>query len=61
MQQRAKPNYEKLRVILEKELGRNVTLEYAINVGNKLLNIYGILLYDVEIEENNDKLCADTT
>lgn len=59
MQQKSKPDYEKLRLLLEKELGRKITLEYAVEVGNKLLNIYGILLY--EAEENNGKIYVDTT
>ena len=61
MQQKSKPDYEKLRVLLEKELGREITLEYAVEIGNKLLNIYDILLYEIEAEKNNGKIYVDTT
>lgn len=46
MVQAIEPDYEKLRSILERELGRKVSLEYAIEVGNKLINIYEVLLSD---------------
>jgi hypothetical protein len=38
------PDYQKLRVILEKELGRKVSLDEAIATGDSLLKIYEILL-----------------
>jgi hypothetical protein len=37
-------NFEKLRIILEHELGRNVTIEEAIGTGRYLVNVYEILL-----------------
>lgn len=39
------PDYEKLRAILERELGRTVSLEYATQVGKTLIGIYDVLLY----------------
>ena len=40
----SKPDFEKLRAILEKELGREVTIAEAIATGNYLINVYDILL-----------------
>lgn len=38
------PDFEKLRRILERELGRKVSLAEATETGKGLLNIYEILL-----------------
>lgn len=56
------PDYEKLRLILEHELGKKVSLEYAVGAGNYLINIYDILLHDdKETDQKGDKINVDTT
>lgn len=40
------PDYQKLRVILERQLGRKVSLKEATGTGKHLLNVYEILLYN---------------
>lgn len=40
----AQPDYQKLRIILEQELGREVSLKEATGTGKYLLNVYEILL-----------------
>jgi sugar phosphate isomerase/epimerase len=62
MQASAEPDYEKLRAILELELGKEVSLEYATGAGNYLVNVYSILLYDdEETDDKGVKLTMDTT
>ncbi len=57
----AEPDYEKLRAILERELGHEVSLEYAIGAGNFLIGVYETLLYGEEENNEDDKLKTDTT
>ena len=54
MKQSTEPDYEKLRLILERQLGKTVSLEYATSAGNFLINTYEILLYDNEVTDEND-------
>lgn len=58
MKPRDQPNYEKLRLILERELGRKVTLEEAKGTGKYLMNVYEVLLSD---EITNATMNVDTT
>ena len=39
-------DYESLRIILERELGRTVTIEEATKTGKLLVKVYDILLSD---------------
>ena len=39
-------DYEALRLILERELGRKVPIEEAIGTGKMLVSVYDILLSD---------------
>lgn len=55
----AELDYEKLRAILERQLGKKVSLEYATGAGNFLISVYETLLY--EEDETDDKLSTDTT
>ncbi len=59
MKASAEPNYEKLRLILERQLGKTVSLEYAIGTGNFLVNVYEILLYDDEVTDEIDGNITD--
>jgi hypothetical protein len=52
------PDYEKLRIILEKQFERDVTLEEATNTGKSLINIYEVLLID---DGADGIINADTT
>lgn len=62
MQPTSKPDYEKLRRILERELDREVSLEYALNAGDFLISVYETLLYGEETTDQIDgKLVTDTT
>ena len=62
MQSSNQPDFEKLRLILESELGRELSLEYATGAGNFLINIYEVLVSDSEVtDEKDDKLWMDTT
>ena len=54
MKASAEPNYEELRLILERQLGKKVSLEYAIGTGNFLINVFDTLLYDDEVTDEND-------
>ena len=57
MQSSNQPDFEKLRLILESELGRELSLEYATGAGNFLINIYEVLVSDSEVtDEKDDKL-----
>lgn len=58
MRPRDQPDYEKLRLILERELGRAVTLEEAKGTGKFLINVYEVLLSD---EITNATMNVDTT
>lgn len=46
MQVRNKPDYEKLRLLLEIELVRRVGIEEATGIGKYLVNVYEILLHN---------------
>lgn len=59
MKQSAEPNYEKLRVILERQLGKKVSLEYATGAGNFLIEVFDILLYGDEATDENDGNITD--
>lgn len=61
MKPSTEPDYEKLRLILERQLGREVSLEYAIGAGNYLISVYETLLYGENNEDKDDKLKTDTT
>lgn len=58
MKPRDQPDYQKLRLILERELGREVSLEEAKGTGDFLLNVYEVLLSD---ENTNATMSVDTT
>jgi hypothetical protein len=51
-------DYEQLRTILEDELDRSVSLEEATGIGNHLINVYDILLYN---RGKYDTIEVDTT
>jgi hypothetical protein len=53
------PDYEKLRAILVRQLGHEVSLEYAVGAGNFLINVYEVLLSDDsgdQTEVKSDKI-----
>ena len=59
MQPSTEPDYEKLRTILERQLGHEVSLEYATGAGNFLINVYEVLLSDDsddQTEVKSDKI-----
>lgn len=58
MRARDQPDYEQLRLILERELGRKVTLEEAKGTGKYLIGVYEVLLSD---EITNATMKVDTT
>lgn len=54
----AEIDYEKLRLILERELNRTVSIEEAKGMGKYLVNVYEILLYN---RGECDTILMDTT
>ncbi len=56
--ERVQPDYEKLRLILEKQLERPVLMDEAVGTGKFLVNVYEVLLSD---ELVSDTIITDTT
>ncbi len=52
------PDYEELRLILEKQFNRPVMIDEALGTGKFLINVYEVLLSD---EETSDTISTDTT
>jgi hypothetical protein len=58
MRPRESPDYEELRIILERELNKKISVNEARETGNFLINVYEVLLAD---DITNATISLDTT
>jgi hypothetical protein len=56
--QKNRPEYEKLRIILQQQLQMSISIEEATKIGDTLINIYDLLLSN---GSSGATINADTT